>query len=207
MAGSSALTCDLLDELRDLRLVVVAGRDKRLRRWAHVVGDGPFRARVDNLAAYLALRSVDIRSIQLRLADLGMSSLGRSQAHVLATIEAVIGLLEDGSGRVGGVIAASDSASAAMERVSTAMFGGPSQRRSTRIMVTLPAQAAEDPALVQALVDAGMDCARINCGHDDLATWSAMASNGCATVVKGGFPSPAATRLSKPVTAMSRGTR
>jgi len=171
------LTCDLLDELRDLRLVVVAGRDKRLRRWAHVVGDGPFRARVDNLAAYLALRSVDIRSIQLRLADLGMSSLGRSQAHVLATIEAVIGLLEDGSGRVGGVIAASDSASAAMERVSTAMFGGPSQRRSTRIMVTLPAQAAEDPALVQALVDAGMDCARINCGHDDLATWSAMASN------------------------------
>ena len=33
-------------------------------------------------------------------------------------------------------------------------------------MVTLPAQAAADDALVAALVEGGMDIARINCAHD-----------------------------------------
>jgi pyruvate kinase len=43
-------------------------------------------------------------------------------------------------------------------------------------MVTLPTEAATDAALVASLVDAGMDVARINCAHDDAATWEAMAA-------------------------------
>ncbi|MGZ3519159.1 MAG: pyruvate kinase [Vulcanimicrobiaceae bacterium] len=41
-------------------------------------------------------------------------------------------------------------------------------------MVTLPSEAATDYALVRGLVGAGMDCARINCAHDDHDAWVAM---------------------------------
>jgi pyruvate kinase len=42
-------------------------------------------------------------------------------------------------------------------------------------MVTLPSEAARDAALVRALIDAGMDIARINAAHDDVDTWTRMA--------------------------------
>src|SRR5690606_6102701 len=44
-----------------------------------------------------------------------------------------------------------------------------------RIMVTLPSAAGDDEGeLVGALIDAGMDCARVNTAHDDAATWRRM---------------------------------
>ena len=44
-----------------------------------------------------------------------------------------------------------------------------------RLMVTMPGSAAADGALISELIDAGMDMARINCAHDDPATWEALA--------------------------------
>jgi hypothetical protein len=41
----------------------------------------------------LALRRHDLRPMQLRLAALGLSSLGRAESHVLATVDAVLGVL------------------------------------------------------------------------------------------------------------------
>jgi len=41
-------------------------------------------------------------------------------------------------------------------------------------MVTMPSEAADDYALIEALVEAGMDCMRINCAHDDAAAWQRM---------------------------------
>ena len=43
--------------------------------------------------------------------------------------------------------------------------------------LTLPSEAADDPELVAAFVDAGMVVARINCAHDDPPAWARMA--GC----------------------------
>ena len=43
-------------------------------------------------------------------------------------------------------------------------------------MATLPPEAVE-PELVDNLVAAGMDCARINCGHDDPEIWGQMIEN------------------------------
>ena len=42
-------------------------------------------------------------------------------------------------------------------------------------MVTLPGEAAADPGRIDAMVQAGMDIARINCAHDTPAQWQAMA--------------------------------
>ena len=44
-----------------------------------------------------------------------------------------------------------------------------------RVMATLPPEAATQRGLVDNLLAAGMDCARINCAHDDAAAWAALA--------------------------------
>ncbi len=48
-----------------------------------------------------------------------------------------------------------------------ALLGPPPAKRSARIMVTMPSEAAADAALVEKLLANGMDCMRINCSHDD----------------------------------------
>jgi len=42
------------------------------------------------------------------------------------------------------------------------------------VMVTMPTEAARDRDLVQSLLDAGMNCARINCAHDDPEVWQGI---------------------------------
>jgi pyruvate kinase len=49
------------------------------------------RQDAQNLLHYLELRGRDVRGLQESLADLGLSSLGRSEGHVLATVDAVLG--------------------------------------------------------------------------------------------------------------------
>jgi pyruvate kinase len=52
-----------------------------------------------NLAHYIALRHRDIRPLQEELAQLGLSSLGRSEAHVMATFDAVLAAVHGLAGR------------------------------------------------------------------------------------------------------------
>lgn len=49
-----------------------------------------FRHSARNLAHYLAVRRHDIRDLQRELAKLGLSSLGRLEAHVMASLDAVL---------------------------------------------------------------------------------------------------------------------
>ena len=58
--------------------------------------------------------------------------------------------------------------------------------KAAAIMVTLPSEAADDAALVERLVAAGLDCARINCAHDDAPAWAAMAERVKAAARKAG---------------------
>jgi pyruvate kinase len=133
-----------------------------------------------NLAHYLALRRFDLRRIQERLAWIGVSSLGRAETHVLANLDKVLGLLHRLAGRrwkahSGDEPVGSVRGPATLERNAAALFGTAPSNRSVRIMVTLPTEAATDPALAAGLVAAGMDVARINCAHDDAPAWIAMA--------------------------------
>ena len=132
---------------------------------------------VANLCAYLALRTHDNLALQAALARLGLSSLGRSEAHVLATLEQVLAVVERLDEDTPTAAAAFDASTALLRRRTQALFGEARPNRETRIMVTLPSDAASDRELVAALATAGMDCARINAAHDDLAAWRAMASH------------------------------
>lgn len=130
-----------------------------------------------NLAHYWAVRQYDLRRLQRRLARLGLSSLGRSEPHVQAGLAAIAAA----AGALSGAPADGDPRPAVrfgqggrlLRRRAAALLGeGP--RRSTRIMATLPTEAATDPDLIGDLVAGGMDLARVNCAHDDAATWAAM---------------------------------
>jgi pyruvate kinase len=130
-----------------------------------------------NLVHYLELRHHDVRDLQARLAARGLSSLGRSEAHVLATVEEVLSVLARLNGRDPPPRAATVAPTEGYELLAfnaQALLGAPARSRGTRIMVTMPTEAAEQPELVSLMVACGMDIARVNCAHDGRAVWEQM---------------------------------
>jgi len=169
----------LIDDLGSLRNSMLE-HENALAPWVDAVAPG-HRASAVNLAHYLALRQVDLRAIQERLAGLGLSSLGRAETHVLANVDKVLGVLHRIAGRPWRSLARDEPngfrcGGALLERQARALFGVAPAQRDVRIMVTLPGEAASDQSMVTALVQGGMDIARINCAHDDAPRWAAMAS-------------------------------
>jgi pyruvate kinase len=136
-----------------------------------------FRRSAANLVHYVELRRHDVRGLQSHLAVAGLSSLGRSEASVLATIEAVLGVIARLTGRDAPDEAAPVSITEGAEllRVNAdRLLGSAPEHRPSRIMVTLPSEAADDPSLVGQMMTAGMDIARVNCAHDDQDAWARM---------------------------------
>ncbi|MBK7765001.1 MAG: pyruvate kinase [Sulfuritalea sp.] len=141
-----------------------------------------YRPSARNLAHYLALRQSDRRPLQEWLASVGLSSLGRAESHVLANLDKVLGILHRLTGQAWQSRSKDEpvgiqSSQRLLEKHTAELLGAPPPGRGVRIMVTLPAEAAGDFGLVRRLVDSGMDIARINCAHDGVAEWKAMAAN------------------------------
>jgi pyruvate kinase len=135
-----------------------------------------------NLVHYTRLRQHDLRELQNDLMDIGATSLATTEAHVRAKMRAarnVLAALRGDAGPWGleAIDDALDEGDEILDANSHAVFGSMRSGRPTRIMVTLPGEAADDPALVAAFVDAGMDVARINCAHDDPEAWARMAAS------------------------------
>jgi pyruvate kinase len=139
------------------------------------------RLSASNLIDYLTLRSFDLREVQESLAELGLSSLGRAEEHVMTTVERVIDNLQILAGdRTGFRTEAAVGfleGRATLRANATSLLGESRRERPVRILVTMPSEAAQDYALVAALIENGMDCARVNCAHDGPAQWRAMIEN------------------------------
>jgi len=133
-----------------------------------------------NLLHYLALRSRDLRPLQDRLYQLGLSSLGRSEPHVLATLDMVLCnlYLLNGEQPPENCIAETGAgfgmAADLLERNTEKLFGPPPDKRRVHIMVTMPTEAADDYMTVHQLLLDGMNCMRINCSKDDANAWARM---------------------------------
>ena len=181
-----------LEELRALLAEVKALREDvehksvALRRaWGVDADKSKVTPRVLNLSRYVALREDDLADLQPRLAARGLSSLGRSESHVAPALDALIATLKRLTGESGAPYPAPGLAQAGvaeLEAETDRLFG---KRRKdgprARVMATLPTDAATEPELVKSLVNAGMDCARINCAHDDPEIWGQMIENVRAT--------------------------
>ena len=170
----------LIDELSAIREELLEVGDG-WRPW--VEGQSADRdASARNLLQYLALRGHDLRDIQYPLVELGLSSLGGSEGHVQASVEAVLRALEALARRPPTPMSSSAPISAGHSRellaARTDVLLGPAPRgRPTRIMVTMPSEAADSPEMVREMLTAGMDCMRINCAHDAAPQWRAMVEN------------------------------
>jgi pyruvate kinase len=167
----------LIRELERIRAEVV-----RLERRQPLHSFGDRRASARNLVDYLAFRRFDARQLQESLARLGLSSLGHAESHVRDNLDRVLSQLYLLTGRpvpARTVLSAPgpEAGRKLIDRRARALLGPPRPGRRTRIMVTVPSELATDASLVRALLDAGMDCMRINCAHDAPAVWSAMIAN------------------------------
>ena len=130
-----------------------------------------------NLVHYLGLRRRDMRSLQERLGAVGLSSLGRMESHVFAHLNAIIDLLRCALGKNSAdkILPNTEAAGAAqLESNTNNLFGKPPSHRRVRIMVTMPGEVADDYSLIKDMLVQGMDCARINCAHDDPEIWARM---------------------------------
>jgi pyruvate kinase len=133
---------------------------------------------LENLHAYLALRSHDLRPLQEALEPLGLGSLEQAEPHVLATLQAVLSnlCLLDGRTTFPTVAPplpeAFETGPQLLKQNTARLFGPAAGQRLTHIMITLPDDAGEDRLLMQSLLKGGMNCARINCAYGSQATWS-----------------------------------
>jgi len=139
--------------------------------------DAVHRRSAVNLIHYRELRRHDIRRLQSRLASLGLSSLGRTESSVMAAVESVLAVLAELADDPPVAPTAGigvDEGRRLLDHNADMLLGKTPAQRSTRIMVTLPTEAARDELVVAELIRHGMDVARINCAHDDNAAWKQM---------------------------------
>lgn len=134
-----------------------------------------------NLIYYLALRNHDIRDLQKKLGYLGLSRMAKTEAHVMASLNSTRLILNRLKGNMEAIPARqaiSIKKSTKLMRANTkALFGNKPKGRRTRIMVTLPGEAASGYDLVLRLLQTGMNVARINCAHDTPEVWEQIISN------------------------------
>ena len=142
-----------------------------------------YKASARNLIHYVALRRHDIRELQNDLRSLGLSSLGGIEAHVMASLNAVLMTLYH---LVDQPITPKELhyhpidhfvGNNLLEEHAVTVLGRPPQKRAVRVMVTMPSEAAEDPTLIRDLLANGMDLMRVNCAHDGPDVWMGMLQN------------------------------
>jgi len=167
-----------LVELRDKAIALERDHAAELQQM-----DLGYQPGARNLLHYLALRQVDVRPLQRALVSLGLSSLGASESHILSTMEAILSALHALVGCIYEPAVQTElpvdphTGPMLLDQHTEQLLGRSSGKRSVRIMVTMPSEAATDAGLVRDLLAAGMDVMRINCAHDDPTAWQAMIDN------------------------------
>ena len=164
-------------ELRGLRDSIALETTRIWQDWEDIDMRPAFLRSAQNLATYLAFRHADLSRLQPDLAALGLSTLGRAEPHVRASLDAVEAALNGVNGTATAFpdparFAAGPARLAA--RRDTAFGTGASGAPRSRILVTLPTEAATDPELIPAMIEAGADAMRINCAHDGPEIWGQM---------------------------------
>ncbi|SMH56569.1 pyruvate kinase [Maritimibacter sp. HL-12] len=196
-----ALASALRDRLTQVRREALDAAATTLAGWQGALDGSDFAESAANLALFLALRRIDLTVEQAALARLGLSSLGRSESHVRATLDAVIAALTtlaDTTPIQGTVSPLLTYSRHRIDARRDAIFGTDPKGRSTRILVTLPTEAAESADLIGNLVAAGANAVRINCAHDSPEAWGAMIAHTRAVAEAAGRRVPVLMDLAGP---------
>jgi pyruvate kinase len=164
--------------LAELEAFVQEQGERRHQAWAGSIEREEFLASSWNLAYYLALREHDLRPLQAALMAQGLSSLGRAESRVRENLAAITYAV---SRLLAEPCQEPDRSRffAGHERLqynTEQLFGPPPPGRETRIMVTLAAEALDDPEQPKRMLQAGAEVVRINCAYGDPIVWQALVS-------------------------------
>lgn len=177
------MTTSLQTLIEDVDQLIAAVKENERAHQAEINRVAPeHRQGATNLLHYAELRSHDVRPLQADLAALGATRLTTAEPAVLARLQAARNVLSAYAGEpmAFGGTEVSDAFALAddmLEDRADRLLGPPKEDAHSRIMVTIPTEAAEDPTIIADFIDAGMDIARINCAHDDEQTWTKMIEN------------------------------
>ncbi len=132
-----------------------------------------------NLYHYLLLRSYDLRQVQDELSEMGLSSLRTAEGYVLANLRMVVQILnkitQSGYKMEPHLTELGYQKSRQLLQMHAQnLFGEPEEGINTKIMVTMPKEAADDPKIIEGMVNNGMRIARINLGRDNEEVWQRM---------------------------------
>lgn len=140
-----------------------------------------FQQSARNLVYYRAMRSDDIRGLQKRLGWMGVSRLAKAESHTLSSLyitrSVLTAFLKDEPIHIQPAGLSIKEGNRLARTNAKALLGFRAKGRRTRIMVTLPSEAADDYKMVRQMVAEGMNCARINCAHDGPEQWKKMIDN------------------------------
>lgn len=168
----------ILSAVLQLRREIEREANETFANWQKCIVRKEFEYSAKNFACYLAFRRRDLRHLQTALLALGLSSLGRSEARVLANLDAVIASLQAICNEKKRQPHPSPDDFFKGENLlrenADLVLGKLPDRRSVRMMITLPPRAITDYAFVSKLLERGMNCARINCAHETPDDWEKM---------------------------------
>ena len=144
-----------------------------------------------NIVDYAYLRTLNLGPLQEGLSSLGATRLSTAEPNVRARLKAARNVLGAISGTgfsypYADVADAFQQADALLEEHTEEVLGIANDGEHSRIMVTLPSELADDPAMARQFVAEGMDIARINCAHDDEDVWARMIAHVKAAAAEAG---------------------
>ena len=135
---------------------------------------------IQNLKAYVYLRTKDITVLQEELTAIGLSSLGRAQSCIISSINHDLIILSALLGLDTKELESHDNflsfkqSQKIMEEKAT-VFGKLDSDLITKVMVTLPSEAKDSPTIIKELIATDTSVLRINTAHDDAIAWEKMA--------------------------------
>ena len=158
-----------LEELERKMLVEVRSRDALLNN----IHSRQQQA-AKNLLHYLTLRSEDIRDLQDKLHIAGLSSLASCESHIHSQLQSILQRLGKEYNEEELESCNYSFSKKEMSNKSKLLFGEKTGETIPYIMVTFDSSFAKNYGMIKTLLQNGMNVARINCAHDDEATWASM---------------------------------
>lgn len=172
-------TKELIEKIQEIRACIIHNMERFQTETFPVHQNYAYAAK--NLIDYLSLRTFDIRVKQGNLSFLGLSSFANAERYVHTNIDNILYHLKTIQGQsVKGLLRPDRSTwnffttLELLTQNTNRLFGESNNQISTRIMVTLPSEAAGDVKYITDLLVNGMEIARINCSHDNPVVWKSM---------------------------------
>ena len=132
------------------------------------------RLAAQNLVHYLTIRNEDIRQLQDQLHVNGLSALTNAESHIHSQMQSIRQRLNGNDTLKETEQCTYEFSRKDQQQKSKILFGEKMDDAIPYIMVTFDSPFADNYGLIKNLLLNGMNVARINCAHDDEATWARM---------------------------------